>query len=351
MSESAKSQKPSEQKEAPHYLGHRERLRKRFLEGGNAAITDYEMLELVLFRALPRRDVKPLAKALLKTFGSFAEVLAAPAQRLGEISGLGEAAITDLKIVHAAAMRLARDEIRERQVLSSWSHVLDYCRAAMAFADKEQFRILFLDKRNHLIADEMQQTGNRGPHPCLSARGGQACARAFRHGGYPRAQSSERRSDPLTRRYYDDAGNRRGGAPARHRGARPHHCRQGRPRESQGAEADVSHACGGLLPAPRSALLSRGDQNHGREPPDREAAKPENGFCCSLTGRACRGAIRPSCRLVCFFGCCVTAVCTSSGSGWTTACVGSASDGLGGIHGELASRTTVLGGGRYPATP
>jgi DNA repair protein RadC len=159
MSESAKSQKPSEQKEAPHYLGHRERLRKRFLEGGNAAVTDYEMLELVLFRALPRRDVKPLAKALLKTFGSFAEVLAAPAQRLREITGLGEAAITDLKIVHAAAVRLARDEIRERQVLSSWSHVLDYCRATMAFADKEQFRILFLDKRNHLIADEMQQSG------------------------------------------------------------------------------------------------------------------------------------------------------------------------------------------------
>ena len=159
MSSNVTSQKPSEQEEAPHYLEHRKRLRQRFLEGGNAAVTDYEMLELVLFRALPRKDLKALAKTLLKTFGSFAEVLAAPTQRLAEIKGLGESSITDLKIVHAAAMRLARDEIRDRQLLSSWSHVLDYCRTAMAFADKEQFRILFLDKRNHLIADEMQQTG------------------------------------------------------------------------------------------------------------------------------------------------------------------------------------------------
>jgi len=159
VSSNVTSQKPSEQEEAPHYLEHRKRLRQRFLEGGNAAVTDYEMLELVLFRALPRKDLKALAKTLLKTFGSFAEVLAAPTQRLAEIKGLGESSITDLKIVHAAAMRLARDEIRDRQLLSSWSHVLDYCRTAMAFADKEQFRILFLDKRNHLIADEMQQTG------------------------------------------------------------------------------------------------------------------------------------------------------------------------------------------------
>ena len=159
MSENAKNQKPAEQEGAPHYHGHRKRLRKRFLEGGNAAVTDYEMLELVLFRALPRGDLKPLAKTFLKTFGSFAEVLAAPAQRLAEIKGLGESSITDLKIVHAAAIRFARDGIRERQVLSSWSHVLDYCRTTMAFADKEQFRILFLDKRNHLIADEAQQTG------------------------------------------------------------------------------------------------------------------------------------------------------------------------------------------------
>jgi DNA repair protein RadC len=143
----------------PHYLGHRERLRARFHDAGAEAVSDYELLELVLFRAIPRRDLKPLCKELVAKFGSFAEVLAAPAGRLGEIKGLGEAAITDLKIVHAAAARLARGQVQKRQVLSSWSSVLDYCRTAMAFADKEQFRILFLDKRNQLIADEVQQKG------------------------------------------------------------------------------------------------------------------------------------------------------------------------------------------------
>ena len=144
---------------APHYHGHRERLRERFRAAGSDAVSDYEMLELVLFRALPRRDIKPLAKALIATFGSFAEVLAAPPQRLKEIEGLGEAAITDLKIVHAAASRLARGAVKKRPLLASWSSVLDYCRTAQAFADKEQFRILFLDKRNGLIADEVQGTG------------------------------------------------------------------------------------------------------------------------------------------------------------------------------------------------
>jgi DNA repair protein RadC len=144
---------------APHYHGHRERLRARFLEAGSAALADYELLELVLFRALPRRDVKPLAKTLLATFGSFPEVISAPRQRLAEIQGLGDAAITELKVVQAAAERLAHDQVKGRPVLSSWSALIDYCRAAMAFADKEQFRILFLDKRNRLIADERQQVG------------------------------------------------------------------------------------------------------------------------------------------------------------------------------------------------
>jgi DNA repair protein RadC len=112
-----------------------------------------------LFRALPRRDVKPLAKALIAKFGSFAETIAAPPQRLAEVPGLGDAAITEFKIVQAAANRLARGAVKRRPVLSSWSAVLDYCRTAMAFADKEQFRILFLDKRNQLIADELQQVG------------------------------------------------------------------------------------------------------------------------------------------------------------------------------------------------
>jgi DNA repair protein RadC len=144
---------------APHYHGHRERLRARFREAGDDAVSDYELLELVLFRAVPRRDVKPLAKELIAKYGSFAEVIAAPAARLAEVKGLGEAAITEFRIVQAAARRLARGALKGRPVLSSWSGVLDYCRTTMAFADKEQFRVLFLDKRNQLIADELQQTG------------------------------------------------------------------------------------------------------------------------------------------------------------------------------------------------
>ena len=143
----------------PHYHGHRARLRQRFLDAGSEAISDYELLELILFRAIPQRDVKPLAKELLEKFGSFAEVIAAPRHRLDEVKGLGEAAITELKIVQAAASRLTRGAVSKRAVLSSWSSVLDYCRTAQAFAEKEEFRILFLDKRNGLIADEVQGTG------------------------------------------------------------------------------------------------------------------------------------------------------------------------------------------------
>jgi DNA repair protein RadC len=143
----------------PHYYGHRERLRDRFREAGADALSDYELLELLLFRALPRRDVKPLAKGLLATFGSFAEAISAPEARLAEIKGLGEAGITELKIVQAAASRLVRGAVKRRPVLASWSSVLDYCRTAQAFADREQFRVLFLDKRNQLIADEIQQVG------------------------------------------------------------------------------------------------------------------------------------------------------------------------------------------------
>jgi DNA repair protein RadC len=144
---------------APHYHGHRQRLRERLLQAGPDAVRDYELLELILFRAIPQRDVKPLAKALIERFGSFAEVIAAPAERLREIKGLGDAAIAEFKIVQAAAGQFARGQTRKRPALSSWSSVLDYCRTAQAFADKEQFRILFLDKRNQLIADEVQQTG------------------------------------------------------------------------------------------------------------------------------------------------------------------------------------------------
>ena len=153
------SDSKSEPAETPHYHGHRERLRERFHKAGADALSDYELLEMALFAALPRRDTKPLAKTLLKIFGSFAEVIHAPETRLREIDGIGDASINQLKLIAAAASRIARGEIKQRAALSSWNDVIDYCRTSMAFADKEQFRILFLDKRNQLIADEVQQTG------------------------------------------------------------------------------------------------------------------------------------------------------------------------------------------------
>lgn len=144
----------------PHYLGHRERVRERFERVGHEAFTDAELLELVLHVVIPRRDTKELAKELLKRFGSFSGVLAAPKERLGEFSGLGEVTIANLKVFQAAALRFGKDQITaDRPILSSWSELIDYCRSAMAFEGIEQFRVLFLDKRNRLIADEVQQTG------------------------------------------------------------------------------------------------------------------------------------------------------------------------------------------------
>lgn len=143
----------------PHYHGHRQRLRARFLEAGSESLADYELLELLLFRSIPRRDVKPLAKALLKRFGTFAEVLTARPERLREDGELGEGAIVDFKIVEAAAKRLARESVQHRQVLSSFKDVIDYCRAAMAYSDREEFRILFLDKRNAVLSDEVLSVG------------------------------------------------------------------------------------------------------------------------------------------------------------------------------------------------
>ena len=143
----------------PHFLGHRERLRERFRKAGGEALPDYELLELVLFRAVVRADVKPLAKALIDRFGSFAEVVTAPPGRLREVKGVGEAIVTELKLIGAAVERVTRGQVRARPVLSSWSTVIAHCRASMAFVEQEQFRILFLDKRNQLILDEVQQRG------------------------------------------------------------------------------------------------------------------------------------------------------------------------------------------------
>lgn len=144
----------------PSYIKeHRKRLRARFVDGGANAIPDYEMLELVLFRAIPRRDVKPLAHALLKTFGDFNRVLAAPPDRLADVKGIGPAVIFELKLIEAAAHRMSRSRVIGNDVISSWDAVLDYCHTTMAHRETEQFRILFLDKKNVLIADEEQAKG------------------------------------------------------------------------------------------------------------------------------------------------------------------------------------------------
>ena len=144
----------------PHYHGHRARLRRRFLAGGADALADYELLELLLFQALPRGDAKPLAKRLLAHFdGDFAEVIGAPPDRLGAVEGVGEAVVAALKTAEAVALRLMRERTRARDVVSSWRDLLAYCRARIVGSAREQFHILFLDTRNQIIADEQQQTG------------------------------------------------------------------------------------------------------------------------------------------------------------------------------------------------
>jgi DNA repair protein RadC len=149
----------NEAAETPHYHGHRDRLRERFVAGGHDALPDYELLELLLFRLIPRVDTKPIAKALLARFGTFGEVLGAPVALLQEVKGIGPAVAVDLKVIAVAAQRMARTEVRDREVLSNWTQLLAYIRSAMAFENREQFRILFLDKKNVLIADEVQQVG------------------------------------------------------------------------------------------------------------------------------------------------------------------------------------------------
>ncbi|UMA64828.1 DNA repair protein RadC [Roseivivax marinus] len=144
----------------PSYIrDHRKRLRERFMAGGADALPDYEMLELVLFGAVPRVDMKPLARLLLETFGDFNRVLSAPRARLQDVDGVGEAVICQLKLVEAAAHRLSRARVMRRPVVSSWDALLEYCRTAMAHGEIEQFRVLYLDRKNVLIADEPQARG------------------------------------------------------------------------------------------------------------------------------------------------------------------------------------------------
>lgn len=143
----------------PHYHGHRERLRTRFREAGGGALADYELLELILFQAIPRRDVKPIAKALIERFGGFAETIAASREALARSGGIGESAIDALKAVQEAAVRFTREQAQARPVLSSGQKVLEYCRARLAFSDVEEFHLLFLDRKNGLIVAERQQRG------------------------------------------------------------------------------------------------------------------------------------------------------------------------------------------------
>ncbi|TIX90024.1 DNA repair protein RadC [Rhizobium sp. P44RR-XXIV] len=161
--QSAKSP-PASAKSAPakveaDYHGHRERLRNRYRDGGDTALADYEILELLLFRLIPRRDTKPIAKALLARFGTLGGVFGAPVGLLTEISGVGDAVALDLKLVASVAQRMLKSELTGKPVLSSWKALIDYCHTAMAHEAREQFRLLFLDKRNALIADEIQGLG------------------------------------------------------------------------------------------------------------------------------------------------------------------------------------------------
>lgn len=151
---------PVPQGRLPSYIkDHRSRLRERFMTGGAAAVPDYELLELILFRSIPRQDVKPLARRLLDRFGDFNRVVSASPERLGQVQGIGQAVICDLKILEAAAQRMARARVMQRQVISGWDALLDYCHTAMAHRETEQFRVLYLDRKNSLIADEEQARG------------------------------------------------------------------------------------------------------------------------------------------------------------------------------------------------
>jgi DNA repair protein RadC len=143
----------------PHYLGHRERLRQRILDSGGANLLDHEILEYLLCAAQPRGDVKPLAKTLITRFGSLGAVLSAPPGELKTVPGCGDSSIAVLKVAQEAARRLVRESAVKRPVLSSWQQVVDYCRASVGHERIEQFLLLFLDRKNRLIADERQQRG------------------------------------------------------------------------------------------------------------------------------------------------------------------------------------------------
>jgi len=148
-----------QKKQKPHYSGHRQRLRERFIVGGADAMQDYELLELLLFMAVPRRDVKPMAKDLLSKFGSLPELMSAPHSAISQVDGISENTATAIKTVFAISARMMKQELMQKPVLNNWTRLMDYCHMTMAHETKEHFRILFLNKKNTLIADEVQGSG------------------------------------------------------------------------------------------------------------------------------------------------------------------------------------------------
>ena len=221
----------SHRPQADDRAGHRQRVRERFLKVGGDALEDYELLELALQLVIPRKDTKSLAKTLLREFGSFSGVFNASEARLSQVRGLGETSIAHIKVIQAVAARFGRDRIDgEQPILASWSQLIDYCRSQMAFESIEQFRILFLDKKNR----------HRRSHPGLSARSHQAHPGAFGDGADPGAQPPFGRSVPLIGRCADDAGNIGYSQAAGHNPARSHHHREIRPRLAARAQATLT---------------------------------------------------------------------------------------------------------------
>ena len=216
--------------DTPHYHGHRERLRQRLIEAGADSLPDYELLEVILFAANPRTDMKPLAKSLLARFGGFAELLSAEPDALTG-AGLGLAGIAALKAGREAALRAMHSELVERPVVNSWEKLIDYCTAHIAHGKVEEFHILFLDRRNALIKHERQQRGTVDHTPVYTREVVKAGARTRRVGFDPRTQPSFGRPDALQGGHRRHQGHRQGGRSPRGDGARSPGHRPRPPRE------------------------------------------------------------------------------------------------------------------------
>ena len=218
--------RPGRRESPTHYHNHRARLRQRFMRDQGASMEDYELLELVLTQLIPRRDVKPLAKALVDRFGeSFAAVIAAPPEALQAVPALGAATVVGLKVVQAAALRLTRQEVLNSHVIRSWDKLIGYCNAVLARETVEQVRLLLLDRKNKLIADGAAAPGHGRPDPALSARGGQARARPGRLGDHPGPQPPLRRPNAVPAGHRQHARTEGGDHAPGHRAARPRHHR------------------------------------------------------------------------------------------------------------------------------